>query len=168
MRKDNTPNYSTKNSHISHFSDFNNNIESEHDELKSSQRSFSRNEPGSSDLVNKTKYRYNKVTHKMDDDSLDMTKDKLSSVEDITAGARRYSRDKKYNMNEKNENEEMVDIFSNPELDEFYTREKSDDTVDITAGARRYSKKNNTSLDQSNLKNENLKHLNKFDNFKRE
>ena len=82
MRKDNTQNYQTPNSRIQHFSDFTDNQGSEKEELKRVDRSFTDNEDQVHNLPNLTKYKYNRVSNKMDDMSKDQVKDKIKSLED--------------------------------------------------------------------------------------
>lgn len=82
MRKDNTQNYQTPNSIIQHFSDFTDNQGDEKEELKKVDRSFTDNEDQSYNLPNVTKYKYNRVSNKMDDMSKDQVKDKIKSLED--------------------------------------------------------------------------------------
>lgn len=84
MHKDNTPNFQTNLSKLIHFNDFNNNIEKEKDELKKTKRSFTKNDNGAgTDIGNKTKYKYNKVTRKMDDTSLPEIEDDIKSIEKL-------------------------------------------------------------------------------------
>lgn len=82
MHKDNTPNFQTKLSKLTHFNDFINHSQEEKDELKKVKRSFTKNDSGTgTDIGNKTKYKYNRVTRKMDDDSLPEIKDDIKSLD---------------------------------------------------------------------------------------
>lgn len=81
MQKDNT--YKTKNSTIQHFNDFSNNIEVEKDELKKMRRSsFLTNDDQVHNLPNATKYKFNRVTRKMDDISKGIVSDKIKTIDD--------------------------------------------------------------------------------------
>lgn len=82
MRKDNTQNYQTSNSRIQHFSDFTDNPSKEKDELKSVKRSYVDNEDRVHNLPNLSKYKYNKVSNKMDNVSKDQVEDRIESIED--------------------------------------------------------------------------------------
>jgi hypothetical protein len=80
MYKDNTPTYNV-NRKILNFKDFNSDIEKE--ELKKMKR---QNRPNSNDYQKNfanSRYKYNKVTHKMDDISPDEIDDSLESIENI-------------------------------------------------------------------------------------
>lgn len=81
--KDGTPTYNNGNRKVFHFDDFVNNINDEEKELKKVKRSFTKNDDNVYNLPNKTKYKWNKVTKKMDDLSQDMIDDKIDAVEDL-------------------------------------------------------------------------------------
>lgn len=83
MNRDNTPVFQTKHSRIYHFNDFEKNVKKERDELEKVDRSFDKNEPGTDNLSNKSKYKFNKVTRKMDDLTKDEVSDKLDSMDDM-------------------------------------------------------------------------------------
>ena len=84
MHKDNTPNFQTKLSKLTHFKDFLNNSQEEKDELKAVKRSFTKNDSGTgTDIGNKTKYKYNKVTRKMEDDSLPEIQDDIEALDKL-------------------------------------------------------------------------------------
>jgi hypothetical protein len=83
MNRDNTPVFQTKNSRVYHFNDFEKNIQKEKDELDKVDRSFLDNEGEIGNLPNKTKYKFNKVTRKMDDLSKDMIEDSIDAIEDM-------------------------------------------------------------------------------------
>lgn len=86
MHKDNTPNFQTKLSKLTYFNDFVNHAEEEKDELKKVKRSFTKNAEGTgTDIGNKTKYKYNKVTRKMDNDSLPEIQDDIKALDDLGA-----------------------------------------------------------------------------------
>lgn len=78
--KDITPTFSAGKRNLVNFKDFDQNKESEKEELKDIKRSFRKNEK---DLGNKeSKYKYNKVTHKMEDLPIEMIDDKIDSIEE--------------------------------------------------------------------------------------
>ena len=78
--KDNTPTFNAGNRNLVNFKDFEQNKESEKEELKDVKRSFRKNEK---DLGNKeSKYKYNKVTHRMEDLPIEMIDDKLDAIEE--------------------------------------------------------------------------------------
>lgn len=82
MRKDNTPNYQTSNSKITHFRDFTDNVKKERDELEDINRSFTKNDNQVGNLSDITKKKFNKVTRKIDDLSKDEVEDKIKSMDD--------------------------------------------------------------------------------------
>jgi hypothetical protein len=82
MRKDNTQNYQTGNSRITHFKDFVANSQRERDDLEKVDRSFIDNEDQVHNLPNLTKYKFNRATRKMDDISRDRVKDRIESLDD--------------------------------------------------------------------------------------
>ena len=61
MRKDNTQNYETPLSNLTHFSDFEDDNYGERDELDRVKRSYVHNDDHLHDLPNLTKYKFNKV-----------------------------------------------------------------------------------------------------------
>lgn len=79
--KTNTPNYGKS---VNNFSDFIDNINSEKEELKSVKRSFKPNHYDTQSYPKNTKLKFNKVTRKMDDLSLDEIDDKIDSIEEST------------------------------------------------------------------------------------
>jgi len=81
MNKPNTPNYKTKFSNLSTFRDFTQNTEEEKEELGKINRSFQKNDNDTYELPNISKYKYNKVTRKLEDDSRPEISDKLKSIE---------------------------------------------------------------------------------------
>jgi hypothetical protein len=77
--KDNTPTYNV-NRKIVNFKDFN--PEEEKQELQKIKRSIVPNTPNNQQHIGNTKYKYNKVTHKMDDISIDEINDDLEAIEE--------------------------------------------------------------------------------------
>ncbi len=77
--KDNTPTFNV-NRKVVNFKDFLANKESEKEELKKVRRSTDPNSEEQQHIGN-SRYKYNKVTHKMDDLSPDMIDDKIDSIE---------------------------------------------------------------------------------------
>jgi hypothetical protein len=80
--KTNTPNYSTKK--VSNFSDFIDNIESEKKELKSIKRSINHNHNDTQKYPKNSKFKFNKITRKMDDLTLSEIEDKIEESSKIT------------------------------------------------------------------------------------
>lgn len=76
--KTNTPNYKSKN--VNNFSDFLDNIDSEKTELKDLKRSINPNSDNNQKYPKNSKFKFNKVTRKMDDLSLDEIDDKIDSI----------------------------------------------------------------------------------------
>ena len=76
--KTNTPNYKSKN--VNNFSDFLDNIESEKGELKDLKRSINPNSDNTQKYPKNSKFKFNKVTRKMDDLSLGEIDDKIDSI----------------------------------------------------------------------------------------
>jgi uncharacterized protein YaaR (DUF327 family) len=56
-------------------------LETEKEELKSVKRSFTNNDNKVGNLPNKTKYKFNHITRKMDDLSQDIIDDKVNAIE---------------------------------------------------------------------------------------
>lgn len=79
--KESNPTFNTNNRKVFHFSDFCNNIKSEEEELKKVKRSFVKT--GEYNFPSQTKYKWNKVTRKMDDLSQDMVDGKIDAIEDM-------------------------------------------------------------------------------------
>lgn len=65
------------------FGDFTNNIESEKEELKKVRRSTVPNTPDQQQHIGNGRYKFNKVTRKMDDLSPAEVQDKLDSIEEL-------------------------------------------------------------------------------------
>lgn len=76
--KTNTPNYKSKN--VNNFSDFLDNIDSEKTELKDLKKSINPNSDSNQKYQKNSKFKFNKVTRKMDDLSLDEIDDKIDSI----------------------------------------------------------------------------------------
>lgn len=73
-------NYHTKNSHIQNFSDFDKKEEKK--ELKKVRRSFTKNDDEVYELPNNSKFKFNSVTHKMEDDFKELIDDKIDAIEE--------------------------------------------------------------------------------------
>lgn len=80
MYKDTTPTFNSGNRKIVNYKDFIQNIDKEKEELKTVKKSFSKNELEIG--LKQHKYKYNKVTHKLDDLTPDEVDDKLDNLED--------------------------------------------------------------------------------------
>ena len=65
------------------FGDFSNNIESEKEELKKVRRSTVPNTPDGQQHIGNGRYKFNKVTRKMDDLSPAEVQDKLDSIDEL-------------------------------------------------------------------------------------
>lgn len=77
---DNTPTFNAGNRKIVNFKDFLADPKAEEQELKDMKRSFSDNENDQG--LQQHKYKYNKVTHKLDDMVEDEVDDSLDAIED--------------------------------------------------------------------------------------
>lgn len=82
--KTNTPNYNTKGKTVSNFADFIDNIESEKRELKSIKRSINPNHDDTQKYPKNSKFKFNRVTRKMDDLTLSEIDDKLEVSESLS------------------------------------------------------------------------------------
>lgn len=93
--KTNTPNYKSKN--VNNFSDFLDNIDSEKEELKDLKRSINTNSDNNQKYPRNSKFKFNKVTRKMDDLSLDEIDDKIDSIseskDNLIASMKRFLED---------------------------------------------------------------------------
>jgi hypothetical protein len=78
--KTNTPNYSGRS--VSNFSDFIDNIESEKEELKSVKRSINPNHDDTQKYPKNSKFKFNRITRKMDDLTISEVEDKLDNLEE--------------------------------------------------------------------------------------
>lgn len=78
--KNNTPNYKTKN--VNNFSNFVQNIDKESEELDDLKRSMNKNHDDTQKYVKNSKFKFNKVTRKMDDISLDEIDDKIKALKE--------------------------------------------------------------------------------------
>lgn len=76
----NDPNYQTKNSRVLNFNDFEENIGKEKEELKKVNRSFKKPDSENQTPGN-TKFKYNKVTHKIDTLSKAEVEDDIDAIE---------------------------------------------------------------------------------------
>ena len=68
---------------VATFGDFSNNIESEKEELKKVRRSTVPNTPDGQQHIGNGRYKFNKVTRKMDDLSPAEVQDKLDSIDEL-------------------------------------------------------------------------------------
>lgn len=93
--KTNTPNYKSRN--VNNFSDFLDNIDSEKKELKDLKRSINPNSDNNQKYPKNSKFKFNKVTRKMDDLSLDEIEDKIDSIseskDNLIASMKRFLED---------------------------------------------------------------------------
>lgn len=80
MFKPNTNNYRTKYSKISQFHDFTDNISSEKDDLESVKRSYDQDHDSDYEIPNLFKYKYNRVTRKIDDKTKAEVLDELEEM----------------------------------------------------------------------------------------
>lgn len=81
MNRDNQPVFNV-NRKVANFGDYCNNIDSEEQELKKVDRSFIKNGERQQ-FPNNSKYKFNKVTRKMDDLSKDMIDDDIDAIEEL-------------------------------------------------------------------------------------
>ena len=82
MRNDSSQTYNTKQSKVRNFGDFERNKKEELDDMKKVQRSFTKNDDDVYNLPNTTKFKFNKVTHKMDDLSKAEVEDFIEDMEE--------------------------------------------------------------------------------------
>jgi len=68
---------------VATFGDFSNNIESEKEELKKVRRSTVPNTPDQQQHIGNGRYKFNKVTRKMDDLSPEEVQDKLDAIDEL-------------------------------------------------------------------------------------
>lgn len=116
--KTNTQNYASKN--VNNFSDFIDSIESEKSELKDIKRSINPNTNDTQKYAKNSKFKFNKVTRKMDDLSLPEIDDKLNAIEESStdvniASMRRFLEDyaETHSAFEKRGMDEGVEILRN-------------------------------------------------------
>lgn len=79
----NDPNYQTKSSRVLSFNDFEKNIGKEEEELKKVKRSYVNNDTENNQTIGNPKFKYNKVTHKIDSLSKAEVEDDLEALEDM-------------------------------------------------------------------------------------
>lgn len=77
------PPYNVGNRKVVHFDDFISNINAEKDELKSVRRGFKKNDTEDQMIPGSSKYKWNKVTRKMDDLSQQLVDDKIDAIDDL-------------------------------------------------------------------------------------
>lgn len=80
--KDNTPTFNV-NRKVVNFKDFLANMDDEKEELKKMNRQNKPNSDEHQQHIGNSRYKYNKVTHKMDDLSPEEIKDKINSIDEI-------------------------------------------------------------------------------------
>lgn len=114
--KTNTPNYKSRN--VNNFSDFLDNIDSENKELKDLKRSINPNSDNNQKYPKNSKFKFNKVTRKMDDLSLDEIEDKIDSIDEskkdnLIASMKRFLEDyaAKHTAFEKRGMDEGIEIL---------------------------------------------------------
>ena len=81
MYSTNNPTYNTRNSKVRNFGAFDS--DKEKAELKKVDRSFVDNEEEVYNLPNEFKFKFNNVTHKMDDESRDSVEDRIEAIEEV-------------------------------------------------------------------------------------
>ncbi len=79
----NDPNYQTKSSRVLNFDDFDKNINKEKEELKKMNRSSVKPDSEINQTPGNLKFKYNKVTHKMDNISKSEIEDNIEAIEDL-------------------------------------------------------------------------------------
>lgn len=79
--KHNTPTFNVDRK-VANFKDFVSNLPQELEELKDVKRSFRHEQGEVGNIPNKSKYKYNKVTHKLGDVSKDQVQDKIDAIEE--------------------------------------------------------------------------------------
>jgi hypothetical protein len=77
----NDQNYHTKNSRVLSFNDFEENINKEKEDLEKVKRSYVNNHEDTHSIPGNRKFKFNRVTRKMDDLSKDEVKDKLDNID---------------------------------------------------------------------------------------
>lgn len=77
----NDQNYHTKNSRVLSFNDFEENINKEKSDLEKVKRSYIDNHEDTHSIPGNRKYKFNRITRKIDDLSKDEVKDKLDNIE---------------------------------------------------------------------------------------
>lgn len=140
--KTNTPNYSGRS--VSNFSDFIDNIESEKEELKSVKRSINPNHDDTQKYPKNSKFKFNRITRKMDDLTLPEVEDKLDNLEESLSNTvdsmSRFLEDyaSKHNAFEKRGMDEGVEILKkskdleeaikkiNDKIEDWQVEEKAD------------------------------------------
>jgi hypothetical protein len=150
MHKDNTPNFQTKLSKLTHFNDFMNHAEEEKDELKKVRRSFTKNAEGTgTDIGNKTKYKYNRVTRKMDDDSLPEIQDDIKALDDL--GAKDTNHKYKIVSNLHQESAGSVDVLDDLKSN-FRSWEYDHDSIEDVEELTSMLKERHPGTDESKLR----------------
>jgi len=80
--KDNTPTYNSPQRRVVNFGDYCDNIDKEKEELKDIKRSITKNSIDGQKFPRNSKYKFNKVTRKLDDLTPDMIDDALDNLEE--------------------------------------------------------------------------------------
>lgn len=108
----NDQNYHTKNSRVLSFNDFEENINKEKSDLEKVKRSYIDNHEDTHSIPGNRKYKFNRVTRKMDDLSKDEVKDKLDNIEV-------EEKKHKYKIVEENFGEEVEDMDLTSEVSNY-------------------------------------------------
>jgi hypothetical protein len=150
MHRDSTPNFQTKLTKLTHFNDFINHADEEKEDLKKVKRSFTKNAEGSgTDIGNKTKYKYNRVTRKMDDDSLSEIKDDIKMLDDLVTKDKNH----KYKIVSKlhQESAGSIDVLDDLKSN-FRSWRYNHDTIEYVEKLTSILKKRHPETDESKLK----------------
>lgn len=149
MHKDNTPNFQTKLSKLTHFKDFLNKAEEEKDELKKVKRSFTKNNDGAgTDIGNKTKYKYNKVTRKMDDDSLPEIESDIKALDELGVEDSKHKYKIVSNLHQESVGVDVLDDLKS----NFRSWEIDHDTIEDAEKLTDLLKERHPEVDQSKLR----------------
>jgi hypothetical protein len=136
MNRDNTPSFSTKNSRIAHFKDFTRNLPKEEQDLDKVKRSFLSNEEEVYDLPNVAKTKYNRVSHKWEEDSKEEIQDKEKSIK-IKKPSHKY---KVVNNNSQTTNLEESNIFDEDDYAEYRNNMDQEEEYQMHEEEKKYTK----------------------------
>ena len=127
--KDNTPTFNSGNRKVVNFKDFIQHSEEEKEELKDIKKNFTKNDKEIG--LQQHKYKFNKVTHKMDDLVEDEVDDKLEEFlenKEVSDTGKKYKEFQKYitslNYNELMEYAEVMQEFKTLDILD-YLKKKS-------------------------------------------
>jgi hypothetical protein len=149
MHKDNTPNFQTKLSKLTHFKDFLNKAEEEKDELKKVSRSFTKNDNGAgTDIGNKTKYKYNKVTRKMDDMSKSEVEDDIKALDELGVEDTKHKYKIVSNLHQESVGVDVLDDLKS----NFRSWEVDHDTIEHVEELTGLLKERHPEVDESKLR----------------